>query len=744
MSRLKELAGAAAALSVAALALWILGFVRHFTPGITTWGYFDLEMYFYPKFIYGAQALVHGTIPLWNPYEFCGMPFLATAQVAALYPLKNLVFGLFPPALALHGNYLLHMVIAGLCAYAYARWLGASPAAAMISAVVWAFHRNFMTSAYHPMRIMTLAWVPLILLLFERALVRRTIGSAALAGAVVALDFTAGYPGYVLCTIALLGVDFLFQVWRVRREGAVVVLKMSGTAVAAGVFAFAFAAPQIFPLAELVADTSRGSLVERYVEHFESEGSTGGAAVAMLPLATAFNVALNTGPASPYAFGGVLFGEAAARWFCVAALLVIQAASGPALPLFRLLPGFSLVRAPFLIWGMLPGALSGPLAALGFDRLVGRDAPVKRTTVLLIALPLVMTLGAWLAFGSFWPAGPLAAVTGAVAIAAHGAPRLRAAAAGAVAIAFLVTVYIDLPYGKGARPYPTRRPDPAIREEIQAIAGGGRIYSPSIVLRGEQMIDRLPIISGYEASLRPIRVGRLIETAGLRENFIGRGPSWTKLAEHRQLLDLFGVTLVVTSEYRGQVRAAGLLPGPTLSDRRTTFLNPSALDRAYVVHRVRSVATAEEAYAALLDEGFRPREEAVVEGSLPQLEGAAQPSIPPLVTWVAEQPESVMLDARLSAEGLLVLSDAIFPGWEALVDDSPAPILATNYAFRGVALSAGKHRVTFRYRPRGFRVGVWFAGSAAAIALAAAGGRRLFRGARSRHVLESPEARPAA
>ena len=173
MPRLKEGVAVAAALSAIAIPLWWFGFVRHFQPGITTWGYFDLEMYFYPKFVYGAAEFVRGRIPLWNPYEFCGMPFLATAQVAALYPLKNLIFALFPGSLALHANYLTHMVIAGLCAYAYARWLGASASGALIAAVLWGFHRNFLTSVYHPMRIMTLAWVPLILLLFERAMERR-------------------------------------------------------------------------------------------------------------------------------------------------------------------------------------------------------------------------------------------------------------------------------------------------------------------------------------------------------------------------------------------------------------------------------------------------------------------------------------------------------------------------------------------------------------------------------------------
>src|SRR5687767_3554434 len=32
------------------------------------------------------QNLQNGTLPLWNPHVFCGMPFLANGQSAVLYP----------------------------------------------------------------------------------------------------------------------------------------------------------------------------------------------------------------------------------------------------------------------------------------------------------------------------------------------------------------------------------------------------------------------------------------------------------------------------------------------------------------------------------------------------------------------------------------------------------------------------------------------------------------------------------
>jgi uncharacterized membrane protein YfhO len=52
-----------------------------------------------------------------------------------------------------------------------------------------------------------------------------------------------------------------------------------------------------------------------------------------------------------------------------------------------------------------------------------------------------------------------------------------------------------------------------------------------------------------------------------------------------------------------------------------------------------------------------------------------------------------------------VVTDTFYPGWRALVNDVPAPILRADHAFRGVWLDAGRHRVVFFYAPGSVRVG---------------------------------------
>ena len=70
-----------------ALAAFVLALFVHllFTNRVLASG--DILHYFYPYRDYAAAAFRGGRIPLWNPFIFVGVPFLANPQAAVLYPL---------------------------------------------------------------------------------------------------------------------------------------------------------------------------------------------------------------------------------------------------------------------------------------------------------------------------------------------------------------------------------------------------------------------------------------------------------------------------------------------------------------------------------------------------------------------------------------------------------------------------------------------------------------------------------
>lgn len=196
----------------------------------------------------------------------------------------------------------------------------------------------------------------------------------------------------------------------------------------------------------------------------------------------------------------------------------------------------------------------------------------------------------------------------------------------------------------------------------------------------------------------------------------------------------------------------GAFEGPEGDERRTRWgatedfrvlRNENAFPRAWVVHRarfvppVRGLGTAERARTMqeLLyqeDEFWRlagatvrdPRTLAWVETDRPEeLErflSRAEPSPDETVTITHNGPQRVEMTAVLNSPGLVVVADLFYPGWRLTVDGRPAEVLRTNRAMRGVALTAGTHRLVFRYEPLSFRLGALLslAGFAAWLALA--------------------------
>jgi hypothetical protein len=76
-----------------------------------------------------------------------------------------------------------------------------------------------------------------------------------------------------------------------------------------------------------------------------------------------------------------------------------------------------------------------------------------------------------------------------------------------------------------------------------------------------------------------------------------------------------------------------------------------------------------------------------------------------LTTFVWNGPQRVEIRAALNVPGLVVLADALDPGWHLAINGSPAPIWRTNRSMRGAIMSAGGHGLVYTYRSEALRVG---------------------------------------
>ena len=76
------------------------------------------------------------------------------------------------------------------------------------------------------------------------------------------------------------------------------------------------------------------------------------------------------------------------------------------------------------------------------------------------------------------------------------------------------------------------------------------------------------------------------------------------------------------------------------------------------------------------------------------------------VTIRRHNPTEVVIEVELASAGLVVLADFDAVGWWLELDGSPATILRANHAMRAAVVSAGTHRLVYRYEPASLRIGL--------------------------------------
>ena len=169
----------------------------------------DFGLFGYPLAAYHRECFWRGEIPLWNPLNSCGVPFLAQWNSLVLYPL-SLIYLMLPLPWSVSYYCLFHLFLAGMGMYFLARrWSGHTLAAA-IAGAGYAFNGLALNSLAWPNNIAALAWMPWVVLTAEKAWQRggKYTALAALAGG---MQMLAGAPEMILLTWSVIGLIFCFQ-----------------------------------------------------------------------------------------------------------------------------------------------------------------------------------------------------------------------------------------------------------------------------------------------------------------------------------------------------------------------------------------------------------------------------------------------------------------------------------------------------------------------------------------------------
>jgi len=678
---------------------------------------------FYPEWKFEAQVYGQGYFPLWNPYEYLGLPFLAITLPAAFYPVIALFCLLpFDPGFALY--IASHYLLAGLFMWLLLRRLKLGPAVGLIGAVSYMLS-GYLVSMQGTLNYLTpLPWLPLLLLAFDHLLDRPRLRTLLLAAALFAVPILVGDPFSELIWLLIL------LVWLRLRPASEHLPPRPALVLLAGLVALSglLIALQVLPALELgpfsekvagysFAEVTRWSFPPSRVREW------------LFPPVRISPQSPSVWALSSY-FGLVpLLGLLLLFWtrrprltlgLASLALFFLLLACGHYTPLYRLvvlLPGMASFRYPekFLapvtfLWILL--------ASLGLERL--EETPEHRSSSRLAsrALAVAASLAGVALVARFAGLGSdhtllVSLILLIIFLAHYLEPRIRPLAP----FALVLLAWLDLHTAHHRlltlAPISRFQDEPRAAQILRELEPGD---SPSFRIHRDPLLR--PPAPGADwtfADQRRFDHDTLLPNramnAGLTDylGYTPARPQWVpELAgiSDRRLWSLAGVKYVLWGLEGGQPLDAGELAALEEARRLPElnlliFRNREALPRAYAVSGARWARTRIEAKSMLLETDLS--RQAVLFGSGQDQAGSLL--APARILKFGDQ--QAELAVELEHPGYLVLSDSYFPGWQARVNGQPARILRANYLVRAVAVPACSSRIVFLYRPWAFRIGLW-------------------------------------
>lgn len=654
----------------------------------------DIGQQVQPWLLFLRSELRAGRLPYWNPHQFSGTPYWSNGSSAPLFPF-HLLFAALPVQLGFVLLPWLRLVVGGCGAWALARALGSSPAAALAAAVVYPLSGMIAAFALFPMA-NAHALVPWVLLATERLASGRW-GWAPLA-LLGGLQLTAGHPETAvftgILTVVYLGLRGSAAGWAPRLA--------TWTRFAAGwTTALAISAIHTLPLALTLVRSSKwlaphhaepvplpilGSLLLRLVlPDLHGNPALGTWWGPYNQPSTAIYAGAATLPLVAAALAGLRRDR---RWLAVAgftlfALLAAYQAPGVR-HLLGALPVIEKSLTHYFKFGVELGL--GLLAARGIDRLLageGRRAFAIAAGGVAAALAL-----AWLAFAAPWRQ--------------HGLLATQAAwTTGVGAVALLLAV---------AARFPAR-----LRHPLALVLPG--LLAADLALAHARINPALSAANLYPET----GAVRFLEeaNAGGLDRLAGVG---TALQPNASLVyglyDVRGDTPVKLHDYQ-DVYASFAAPHPVYFRPIRDWRSPW-LDRL----GVRWVVAAPGAPARA--RGWRLR----YDGADARI--WERRSALPLVRWakadagrglevLERAPGRWLIRWQSDAPGTLVVAEAWDPGWRAAVDGARVEVATADGVLLGVPVPAGSGHVALRYRPQGLG---WGTALSLAGLLACAGGLR--------------------
>ena len=708
--------------AVAALVLlWLLFFWRLFTPIASdqvSLARGDFSGQFVAFGAYQYQRMSQGEIPLWNPYNNGGLPFIADTQAAVLYPPRWLTIGLSFLSGGWSYNSLqmemtLHVLLYTFFMYLFVRRLTLTnprgPLAAFCAALIIGY--GGYTTGYPPLQLAVLEaaiWLPLAALGILEATRQRGAAPVyiALAGFSLGLSWLAGHPqtSWFLTYLAA-----AYWAYRAYVTGLGWRLSLGGLALLSTV-AFGVTAVTLLPGLEYLQLTSREELgfaakgngfPIRDIAQFIFPGSVSQWSPLFVGLPALFFTAV-----------AVFRNHGDSRFWLIAALVGLLHSLGENSAFYALtfnfVPGLRFFRGQERAAFVVANSLA-ILAGLGIAAATSWPNQFYRKRALrlwaaftaLIAGVAILAFFAWTAEADTWGALFSIAVRSAlVCVAALVLLRRLLAAPGQLHLQLALAALVAFEL------FSVNMDHPAVYDSLPS--------DQQLSMARPRLAQRILDDGGDQ----PFRVDGFV---GLEDNHA----SIFGLMDMRGISPLFlkGPYHIVHRNYVDNPLAWELFAAKYVFSHRETLSVPTQVididheaEGAVFLHRLNDprpfarlyyqadVVDSDQWARELMDDPRYDEREKLVVHQAPTLPLSGQDSGGKArVAFFA--PEKIVLEIETAENALLSLSLPDHPGWAAYLDGEPVRILRAYAGLSAIETPAGQHVLTLRFSPASFRIG---------------------------------------
>lgn len=722
----------------------------------------DLSTYFYPLRFILFENYRSGNLPLWDRQVAMGFPVLADFQSGAFYP-PHLLFLVFPLFTAIRVIYIFHFVIAATGTYKLFRSWDYPCYSSILGSLLFALGGTVVSLSNLLNHFQAAVWLPWVILFWENAV--RTVSWKNFLSFVLVMvvQFVAGSPELFAFSMALVLIDGL----GIKASmPAVSYRKMIGIFICANLLVIAVCMVQVLPTVELFLESRRQQPIpvqealywslnpwRLFNLIFLDKEVDSSASIGMrlfFARESTYFVSYYLGAVSVL---GVCIWLCLDRlrhkltllWLVLASLLIALGSYTPIYPfLLSQMPILGSIRFPEKFF-FFSYALFVYMAVKGLAKLLDCDKITFKRSVLAFSAICVAWVGVYLYFQSnLGMVGRLITVGSGVHPSSDLYGKMIAAVLanlerqiilciallllfvlaktekirrGIFVLLIVFVTVVDLSWAHRGFLFPLnpefiyksarilQKPD-RDQNRLFYYPSGRNLHPNSFLVQAQppfkeatalfvqNLLPNEGIFHGFEYFQEIDALARWPYTEFL--SFANQ----LALAEQVRLLRTFNVGYLISFQPLSAEGITFVRHYPQYFSWLYKIDKP--IPRTYIVNKSSVEQASQQILRRLLEPSFDPAQEVVLDQGTP-IQGKHR--LDATAKIVDYKDQRVIVETSLNDAGILVLADSYYPGWKAYIDGKEETIRRANLFFRAVPLSAGDHKVEFRYEPRSFTIG---------------------------------------